>query len=1312
MAGFIGHINPFDESLEQWTTYVERFEFFVTANGIEEEKKLAVFLSVIGASTYGLLRSLVAPEKPGAKTYAQLIEVLKGHFSPKPIVIAERFRFHKRNQQEGESVTQYIAVIKKLSEHCEFGTHLQDALRDRLVCGLNIEAIQKRLLTEDKLTFAKAVELAVSMETVARETHQLSNALKVNALSLNEKQRMKCLRCGKTNHKDSDCFYKEQKCHKCGKRGHISKMCRNKETVSNDKSVKYTCKKKNRVHQLDVKDMSSSDGSTTDTELSLYMVSQQGNLSRICVKPKIEGKQLAMELDTGAAVSLISKELYDAHFSELPLRPTQIMLRTYTGEVIPAEGVIMVAVKMNKQRAKLPLYVVHGSSPPLFGREWLRKIQIDWREIRTVREETLEGVLQRHAEVFKEELGTLKGMEVAIALKPDHVPRFCQARVVPYALRPKVEAEIDRLCEQGIISPVKFSEWATPIVPVMKKNGDVRICGDFKVTVNPALCVEKYPIPRIEDLFASLSGGQHFSKLDLSHAYLQMVIEENSRKYLTITTSKGLFCYNRLAFGITSAPAVFQRAMDQVLQGLPNVHCYLDDILVSGQDRAQHLRNLDAVLGRLEEFGLRVQKEKCEFFKDSLEYLGHVIDAQGLHKAPEKVRAIVEAPAPTDVSQLRSFLGLINYYSRFIPNLSSILSPLNVLLCKGKQWQWTSECAASFKEAKEQLLSQSVLTHYDPKLPIRLACDASPYGVGAVISHILPNGQERPIAFASRTLNKAEQNYAQIEREALGIIFGVRKFHHYLYGRQFTLLTDHRPLTTILSPCKATPSMAAARMQRWALLLAAHNYTIQYREAARHGNADGLSRLPLPTSPRERKSAVDSFHIKHLEALPVNSQEICRESRGDPVLAQVLEMVSTGRFPRVQDAASTLAPFISRKDELTLQQGCLMWGVRVIIPSKLRSRVLSELHTGHPGVVKMKAVARSYVWWPGIDAQIEQVSKTCQPCQLTQKAPGPAPLHPWTWPGSPWQRIHVDFAGPFQGQMFLVVVDAHSKWPEVHLMSSTTTTKTIQVLRGLFSRYGLPEVLVSDNGPQFTSHEFESFMKGNGVKHIRSAPFHPSTNGLAERFVQTFKQSLKRSTGTMSIQHRLDAFLLMYRNTPHSTTKETPARLFMHRQLRSRLDLMKPSVTSVVEKAQEVQCAYREIHAKARTFKVGDPVLVRDYGRGEKKWTPGVVKAETGPVSYTIDIGASQRWRRHADQMLARYAELDTTTDNGGAASSCISADLPVLTNTAPEPATPGPVSDSSSPSQVTSEGNATPPAETGKRYPSRTTKPPERYVP
>ncbi len=222
-----------------------------------------------------------------------------------------------------------------------------------------------------------------------------------------------------------------------------------------------------------------------------------------------------------------------------------------------------------------------GSAPPLFGREWLKKIRLNWREIKSVNKDALQTVLSKHKKKFRKGLGLLKGIEATVSLKPQSQPRFCQARNVPYALKPKVEAEINRLLELGVISPVTCSDWATPIVPVVKKNGDVRICGDFKVTVNPALCVERYPIPRIEDLFASLAGGQRFTKLDLSNAYLQVPVTESSRKCLTITTSKGLFCYNRLPFGIASAPAIFQRAMDQILQGLSNVHCYLDDILVN-----------------------------------------------------------------------------------------------------------------------------------------------------------------------------------------------------------------------------------------------------------------------------------------------------------------------------------------------------------------------------------------------------------------------------------------------------------------------------------------------------------------------------------------------------------------------------------------------------------------------------------------------------------------------------------------------------------------------------------------------------------
>ena len=445
-----------------------------------------------------------------------------------------------------------------------------------------------------------------------------------------------------------------------------------------------------------------------------------------------------------------------------------------------------------------------------------------------------------------------------------------------------------------------------------------------------------------------------------------------------------------------------------------------------------------AVLGRLEEYGLHLKQEKCLFFQESVEYLGHIIEAAGLHKSPDKVSAIVEAPAPCDVSQLRSFLGMLNYYGRFIPDLATVLQPLNELLNKGKKWQWTLACQSAFQKAKALLVSQEVLTHYNPELPLCLVCDASPYGVGAVLSHIMPDGTERPIAFASQTLSKAERNYAQIEREALAIFFGVRKFHQYLYGNKFTLLTDHHPLTSILSPVKSTPLMAAARMQRWALLLSAHEYTIQYRKGSLHANANGFSRLPPPHVHHERPGAVEAFYTAQLDTLPVSNPEIRRDTMSDPALSYVLEMVSTGRFPAAKDSCEELLPYLLHRHDLTI---CLMWGMRVIVPPKLRPRVLKELHTAHPGVVRMKYLACSYLWWPGIDSKIELEAKSCPSCQKVQKEPGLAPLHPWMSPSSPWERIRVDFAGPFEGHMYMVAVDAHYKWPEVHVMDSTRAKK-------------------------------------------------------------------------------------------------------------------------------------------------------------------------------------------------------------------------------------------------------------------------------
>ena len=367
------------------------------------------------------------------------------------------------------------------------------------------------------------------------------------------------------------------------------------------------------------------------------------------------------------------------------------------------------------------------------------------------------------------------------------------------------------------------------------------MCGIYKVTVNQALRVDQYPLPKPSDLFASRTGGRKFSKLDLTSAYQQVPLDEALAKLVTVNTHQGLYEYTRLPFGVASAPAVFQRIMDTLLQGIPHVICYLDNILVTGLSDGEHLSNLREVLQRLQQHGVQWSKEKCAFFKGSVEYLGHHIDSKGIHTSPKKVKAVLEAPSPRNVQQLRSFLGLLNYYDKFLPNLSSLLHPLYQLLWAGEIWVWPKACEKSFQTAKLQLVSAPVLAHYNPEMPIVLAADASTYGIGAVISHRLEDDSEHPV---SRTLSDSEKNYSQVEKEALALVFSICKFHKYLYGRHFTLIPDHKPLTTILGAKQGIPSLAAARMQRWALLLSAYSYDISFRPTAAHSNADGLSRLP------------------------------------------------------------------------------------------------------------------------------------------------------------------------------------------------------------------------------------------------------------------------------------------------------------------------------------------------------------------------------------------------------------------------------------------------------------------------------------
>ena len=911
------------------------------------------------------------------------------------------------------------------------------------------------------------------------------------------------------------------------------------------------------------------------------------------------------------------------------------MLKTYTGEHIKVLGSIDVNVIYKNQKKQLPLLVVAGDGPSLFGRNWLQQIKLDWSGLHAVSavspKSLWQSVIDRHPDVFRDELGKVQGTTAKFYLKPDVKPKFLRARPVPYALREKVERELDRLQANGVIEPVQFSDWAAPIVPVMKKDGSVRICGDYKLTINQAAKTDTYPLPRIHDLFTSLSGGTTFSKLDLAHAYQQIPLEEDSKHYVTVSTHKGLYRYNRLPFGVASAPSIFQRTMENILQGLSGVTVYIDDILVTGKSTEEHLHNLETVLQRLEQAGLRLKREKCSFMLPSVEYLGYKISEKGLQPTDEKIIAIKNAPVPKNVSQLKSFLGLINYYSTFLPNLSHAFSPLYRLLQQTTPWSWEPEQQKCFEKAQAMLTSNHVLVHFDPEQELVLACDASPYGIGAVLSHRMSDGLDKPIAFASRSLAPAERKYSQIEKEGLAIVFGVKKFHQYLFGRHFTILSDHKPLQHLFSETKGTPTMASARIQRWAMALGAYDYSIAYKPGGQHANADLLSRLPLPDSPTNVPIPGETVLLMSaLQSSPVTANQIRQWTTRDPLLAKVRDFILRGWR---DTSENSLKPFQQRKNELSVESGCILWGNRVVVPPLGRKQVIDELHEGHPGISRMKSLARSFVWWPGMDNDLEEKVKECFNCQSTRHRPPPAPLHPWEWPERPWSRLHADYAGPFLGKMFLIVVDAYSKWLEVIPVSSATSLSTIEQFRSLFSVHGLPEVLVTDNGTVFTSSEFEDFMKRNGIRHVKSAPYHPASNGQAERAVQTFKENMKKQSKD-SLNTRIARFLFSYRITPHTTTGTSPAELLFGRLPRSHLDLLKPTLAERVHKKQERQKENHDIHSKERKFHIGDAVFICDFP-DRKHWLSGKITSVQGPCSYLIELEDGRVVRRHVDHIRA-----------------------------------------------------------------------------
>lgn len=1225
-------------------------------------KRRAILLSALAEGTYRLAADLAQPKTLEAVPYEDIVQLLDTHFTPKQVGFGERHNFYAAAQWPTETASQWAARLRGLTARCNF-YNVEEALRDRFIMGMQPGVEKEKLYVQDLagLTLAKAVELvenlrsaraAAAASTAAAAATDVPAATSAAEQELYkiERKKVKCSVCGYSNHESRVCRFANYTCKKCNVKGHLRRMC---------KSVKYV--QKDEV----------SEGDDDDGEL---IICTNYNIRSLKGEPLVEtvcinGKSLRFEIDSGSAVSVISEKMYKSHFNSVPLSRTNKRLIGYAGEVLKCAGCVRLPLAWRGRTHLIQLYVVYNGGPPLLGRDFIATFKLQLSPIYNCNVQNTDDINSLdtlYPEIFSDKLGRFKKFKVNLVLKENAKPVFMKARAMPFALRDKVDKEIDRLVELGVLKSVDHSEYASPIVPVLKRDGSVRLCVDYSVSINKQLVVDKYPLPTINELFAKLHGGQHFTKLDLSMAYNQLVLNEASQKYTCINTHRGLFAYTRLVFGLAPAPAIFQRVMEGLLAGINGVLCLLDDVLITAGTRSEHMARLHQVLQRIQDAGLVLKKDKCEFFKEEISYLGYIINKDGLKKSPEKIKAIAQAPIPSNVTQLQSFLGLINYYRCFVADASTVLSPLYELLKKGSKWHWSEKENEAFLEIKRRLTSDQILTHFNPDAKIILTVDASPSGLGAILSQIGNDQLEKPVAYASRTLTSAEKRYSQIQKEATAIIFGVRRFHQYLYGRSapFVLRTDHKPLLAIFGPNKGVPEISANRLQRYALFLSAYNYVIEYVKS-KDNCADYLSRASVPgpsagaSGVSERKPVDDEppsdraafINFVTHGTLPITVQDLRIETSKDAILKKVINFVLNG-WP-TKNNNDLLKPFFLCKSQLAYEDGCLMRGHKAVIPESLRQRVLSELHTSHLGIVKTKAEARSRLWFPGIDEALEKMITSCNTCIQLRPSPPRASLSPWPYPKHPFHRVHLDFLGPLNGRMFLVIVDAYSKWIEAYEMKSCTSMALIDKMYEFMSRFGLPKVLVTDNGTAFCSQDFKHFCALNGISHITSPPYHPASNGQAEIFVKVVKKGIKssilNSKNVRDSKLNLLKYLFDYRNSVHSITNTSPAQLVFGRKLRSRLDIMHPSTTShsstsLANSVNEKQCSQvKACGGKDVMFLPGQNVLYKRYSNKDKfSWCKGIILKNIGKRLYLIkDSLTLAVIKKHKNQIILCKCKKD-----------------------------------------------------------------------
>ena len=1015
-------------------------------------------------------------------------------------------------------------------------------------------------------------------------------------------------------------------------------------------------------------------------------------------------------IDTGASVSLIPK-------TDIP-SPDFGKMRPYFGSVVSVCGGLLrivgqCSVELCSHDATFvrDFLVCDGVSHAIIGMDFLSQhsatVDIPSQALRVAnhvlpfgslngagvrstrsvtKKEELDDVLAEFPSVLRSEencIGETTVIEHDIELfDANCVPVHCRPRPIPYHLRDVVTEQLNKMLRLGVIRESR-SPWSSPILLVPKSDGQYRFCIDFR-RLNALTKKDATPMPSVEDTFSLIGNAKIFSTLDLLSGFWQVNLSPRARELTAFTVGNRHFEFSKMAFGLTGAPGTFVRLMSRVLQGLDNVIVFGDDVLIYSLNFDDHAKHLRAVLNRLREAGLVVNMKKCQFGKEEVKFLGHLISSGCTAPLPDKVKSIEEFPPPKTKKQLQTFLGLAGFYRRFIPEFSTVAAPLYDLLQAKAYWKWEDPEDKAFNLLKDSLRKEPiVLALPDSETEFELYTDASDVGLGAVLSQ-----RGRVVEYASRRLNQAERNYSVTERELLAIVWAIEKWRKYLFGKRFLLNTDHRPLTFL-----HTVKEPRGRIARWISRIQEYDFRIRYTRGKDNTVADCLSRSYSWTRPLDHETLPQGMNPVSALTFYEDLQSLSERQLEDDELCSIMEALRDRRKlePRggCQRRLCQLGKQLSLSAEGVLMRTFKLRGnlVRVpLIPASERQELLERFHSSaHLGVNKTYDLLRINAYWPGMEADVQKFVSSYGRCQLAKPARNlnRAPLKP-IFTSSPMEMWAMDIMGPLaytsSGKRYiLVATDLFSRWVETMPLADQSAKSVAKAfLECVILRHGVPQTLLTDQGTNFESHLMKEICDLLNIRKVRTSTFHPRTDGQAERMNRTIKERIAAVGGcweealpfvTFSINSTVNSmtgfspYQLVYGRHPpqfFQTPTEFSPRRSMHDFVNQLVETMER--LRATARLHSDQCkknaanAYRSSLSQMnhwKPFPVGSLVRYRNRypDRNNRKFSdryvgPFTVLARRG-VNYKVDFNSGKcRWVHHDDLLPWRNYESVTVSDD------------------------------------------------------------------